>query len=113
MNATFWEKLNHLLDTSNIVIDRPKGSAHPRISDIIYPLDYGYLDGTTGGDGDGIDLCVGSVDGEQRVVGALATVDTFKRDAEVKILVNCTDAEIQTIVQFYRDNQMGVYLMSV
>ena len=101
MTSEFFSKLDALLTTSNIVIDRPRGSTHPRFSHIIYPLDYGYLDGTSGGDGDGIDVWVGSLTGEKQIVAIAITVDTVKRDAEVKILVNCTDAELQIIAQFH------------
>ena len=30
MNHEFWDYLQDLVDTSQIVIDRPKGSIHPR-----------------------------------------------------------------------------------
>ncbi|MDI9915423.1 inorganic diphosphatase [Rhodococcus sp. IEGM 1379] len=46
--------------TSNIVIDRLKGIAHPRIPHFMYPVDYGYLAATISGDGDGIDVFVGT-----------------------------------------------------
>lgn len=113
MNTTpeFFTKLDALFTTSNIVIDRPRGSTHPRFSHIIYPLDYGYLDGTSGGDGDGIDVWLGSLDDDKRIVAAIATVDTQKRDAEVKILVNCTVHEIQVVVDFIEKNGMGCYLI--
>ncbi|MBO5567955.1 MAG: inorganic pyrophosphatase [Clostridia bacterium] len=32
-------------------IDRPMGSAHPRHPDMIYPINYGYVDGVFAGDG--------------------------------------------------------------
>lgn len=32
-----------LFDNSEIVIDRPKGTTHPKYSDFIYKVDYGYL----------------------------------------------------------------------
>ncbi len=32
-------------------IDRPKGSPHPRHKEMIYPINYGYVSGVTGGDG--------------------------------------------------------------
>ena len=39
----FWELLDSLVKDSEIVIDRPKGTAHPRYPDSIYKVDYGYL----------------------------------------------------------------------
>ena len=44
-----------LLASQALMIDRPKGSIHPRYEDMIYPFDYGYLADTTSGDGIGID----------------------------------------------------------
>lgn len=37
----FWQALDELIRTSEIVIDRPRGSAHPRYPEMIYPVDYG------------------------------------------------------------------------
>ena len=42
----FWRYLEELYSQSKVVIDRPKGSVHPRYPQIVYQLDYGYLDGT-------------------------------------------------------------------
>jgi predicted acetyltransferase len=50
-NDDFWQALDKLVSDSEIVIDRPKGSAHPRYPEFIYPLEYGYLKGTTAMDG--------------------------------------------------------------
>ena len=47
MRPDFWSHLDRLVESCGLVIDRPKGTAHPRYPDLIYPVDYGYLDGTT------------------------------------------------------------------
>lgn len=60
-NERFWQKLDQLVTSTSIIIDRPRNSRHPRYPDIIYPLDYGYLQNTTSGDRDGIDLWRGSL----------------------------------------------------
>ena len=39
-------------------IDRPLGSSHPDYPDMIYPINYGYVDGITGGDGEEQDVYV-------------------------------------------------------
>lgn len=101
----FWNILDSLVNESQIIIDRPKNSAHPRYSDIIYPFDYGYLDGTSSMDGDGIDVWLGS-DGSSDVVGILCTVDLVKRDSEMKILLGCTDDEQKIILDF--QNQLAL-----
>lgn len=41
-NNDFWRALDSLVDNSGIVIDRPKGTAHPKYPDFIYKVDYGY-----------------------------------------------------------------------
>jgi inorganic pyrophosphatase len=41
------ESIDELVASASVVIDRPKDSAHPRYSDMIYPLDYGYQDKLT------------------------------------------------------------------
>ncbi|MBR1384028.1 MAG: inorganic pyrophosphatase [Ruminococcus sp.] len=37
--------------TVNGTIDRPKGSIHPRVKGLVYPINYGYVDGVIAGDG--------------------------------------------------------------
>jgi inorganic pyrophosphatase len=99
--AHFWETLDNLVSASELKIDRPQGSVHPRFPDYVYPVDYGYLDGTTGGDGEGIDVWLGS----RRpggVVGVVCCVDPYKRNAELKLLLSCTEVEIAAIESFYK-----------
>jgi len=69
-----------MVDDCETRIDRPRDSAHSRYPDYIYPFDYGYLDGTTSGDGDGIDCWVGSQGGTQ-VTGAVVIADSVKKIA--------------------------------
>ena len=105
MTAKFWAELETLLAESQIVIDRPKGRPHPRYPDVIYPLDYGYLEGTTAGDGDGIDVWVGS-QAEKTLTGILCTFDTVKRDAEIKLLAGCSRQDVETVLHFFDEGFM-------
>lgn len=57
----FWNALDTLVAESEIRIDRPGGSAHPRYPEFIYPVNYGYLKNTTSMDRGGIDIWLGSV----------------------------------------------------
>ncbi len=98
-NPRFWDTLDNLVESCPIVIDRPKGQPHPRYPDLIYPLDYGYLEGTSGGDGGGIDVWIGSLGGKA-LMGLLCTFDPGKRDAEVKLLLGCTLEDVRTILNF-------------
>ena len=55
-DAAFWQALDKLVAESKIVIDRPKGRHHPKYPAFVYPVDYGYLEGTSSMDGGGIDV---------------------------------------------------------
>jgi len=90
-NDAFWNAIDELVSNSEIVIDRPKGSAHPRFPDFIYRVDYGYLKNTVSMDGAGIDVWVGS--GGNKVDAVMCIIDLMKRDSEIKILVGCTEEE--------------------
>ena len=104
-NPAFWQALDRLISASEIVIDRPKGSAHPRFPSRIYPLDYGYLAGTASMDGDGIDLWRGS-DPAQRLDTVVCTVDLMKRDSEIKLLIGCTEDEKAAVMRWHNDSDM-------
>jgi inorganic pyrophosphatase len=109
MPDPFWYKLDELLASGRVVIDRPAGSRHPRYPEMVYPHDYGYLEGTSAIDGNEIDLWVGSLP-DRRLVGVVCTVDTLKRDAEIKLLLGCTPAEMQTILAFHNKGWQGAML---
>lgn len=90
-NDDFWKALDELVNNSEIVIDRPKGSAHPKYPSSVYQVNYGYLKETSSMDGKGIDVWVGS--GEKKIDSIMCTVDLVKKDSEIKILIGCTDDE--------------------
>lgn len=103
MNEEFWSALDKMVRESEIVIDRPKGSSHPRYPHIIYEVEYGYLKNTSSMDGDGIDVWLGT--GAKEIVGIICTVDLLKRDSEMKILIGCNESEIEYIYRFHNDSQ--------
>ena len=108
-NISFWQEMHHLVITNSIIIDRPKGSLHPRYPELIYPFDYGYLDNTTASDGGGIDVWIGSlkktahVEVGELLTGILCTFDTLKRDAEIELLIGCTKDDVEVIRSFHRE----------
>ena len=102
VDESFWSAIDAIVGSSEVVIDRPKGSHHPRFPSIIYPVDYGYLADTKSMDGGGIDVWVGSLD-SKRVVGIICTVDLEKRDSEMKILPGCTPEETEKTYRFHND----------
>ncbi len=106
----FWDHLTTLLAESQLVIDRPKGTTHPRYPTVIYPLDYGYLAGTTSVDGGGIDVWVGS-GADDQITAIMCTVDLLKRDSEIKLLIGCTPDEQHTILNFHTSHLMSALLI--
>lgn len=99
----FWETLDILVNNSEIVIDRPKGTAHPKYPDFIYKVDYGYLKNTSSMDGAGIDVWVGT--DKKQTDAIMCIVDLMKRDSEIKILIGCTEEEKKLIYQTHNETQ--------
>ena len=102
-NSDFWKTLDELVDNSEIIIDRPKGTAHPKYPDFIYRLDYGYLSNTSSMDGAGIDVWVGS--GDKKVDAIMCIVDLMKRDSEIKILIGCTEEEKAIVYETHNETK--------
>lgn len=71
----------------DIVIDRPLGSVHPDHEDIVYPVNYGYIPNTVGGDGEEVDVYLVGLDHPVskytcRIIGAILRTD----DSEDKLV---------------------------
>ncbi len=105
MNEKYWKSLDEFIIQNGIEIDRPKGSAHPRFSDMIYLVDYGFVPGTSASDGQGIDVFRGS-DTKSKTTGILCTLDSIKKDAEIKILYQCSEEDFQSILKMLTDPPM-------
>lgn len=103
-NKGFWEILDEWTATAEIVIDRPKGSTHPRYPNFRYRLDYGYLKNTASMDGEGIDVWLGS-DPARRVDAVMCIVDRMKGDSEIKILIGCTEEEKQIVYETHNETE--------
>lgn len=89
-----------------VKIDRPMGSKHPRCPDVIYELNYGFVPGVIGGDGEEQDAYViGVTEPLYEFVGELIAVVHREDDNESKWIVapkeSCfTPDEIRTAVDF-------------
>ena len=97
----FWNALDELVSNSKIIIDRPKGTHHPKYPDFIYKVDYGYLQNTSSMDGSGIDVWVGCA--EKKIDAIICTVDLIKKDSEIKILIGCTEEEKAIILETHNE----------
>lgn len=110
-NTAFWQLLDELVRNSEIVIDRPKGTAHPKFPNFIYKVDYGYLKDTASMDGGGIDVWVGSKD-DREINAVICIVDMLKRDSEIKILIGCTEEETALVYETHNetDSMKGILI---
>jgi len=90
----------------HVEMDRPKGSKHPSF-DFIYETNYGFVPGTTAGDGHEIDAYVIGQDSPLKSFdGECIAVVVRKDDAEHKLIVAdhlCSKSEIYDEVRFVED----------
>ncbi|MCM1260773.1 MAG: hypothetical protein NC182_06545 [Prevotella sp.] len=104
------EKRNEVLDYLGkkvfVKVDRPLGSVHPKYSDLIYKLNYGYLPNTCASDGEEQDAyIVGADKPVQEYTGIVKAIIIRKNDIENKLVVCSKDKsfskeEINKLVQF-------------
>jgi inorganic pyrophosphatase len=106
----FWTALDLLVAESTLIIDRPKGSHHPKYAGYIYPVDYGYLKNTSSMDGGGIDVWKGTAGKE--IDAIFVTLDMFKKDSEIKILLGCNEHEKALIMQIHNEGPMKGLLIT-
>ncbi len=89
-----------------IAIDRPLGSTHPKHSDIIYTVNYGYIPDTMSGDGEEIDVYLLGVSVPVRdFVGKITAVIHRLNDNEDKLVavpdgVSISLKEIKELTHF-------------
>lgn len=98
----FWTAIDSLIAQSEMIIDRPKGTKHPRF-EMKYPLDYGYLKDTVSPDNGGIDVWRGSLP-EAECDAVICTVDSQKKDSEIKMLIGCTEEEKAVIMRLHNES---------
>ena len=107
-----WERWETLIRRNGITIDRPHGSRHPSHPSIIYPMDYGYVNGTSATDGQDLDVFRGTV--RTGLAGAIVSVDHRKGDREFKLLYDCSPEEIYLangFINFDRSLMEGVLVL--
>lgn len=100
----FWEYLEKITADNEIVIDRPKGTRHPKYNDMVYPVNYGYIKNTKSMDGQGIDIFVGS-DNNKKPDAIICVIDMLKKDSEIKVLFCCTESEKVEIYNFLNNSE--------
>jgi inorganic pyrophosphatase len=94
--AVDWEHWERLITERGIEIDRPKGSHHPRYPGWRYPLDYGFIPGTVGGDAHEVDVFCGTADSGLNAAFAVRHDDI----EELKLLWNASPEEVRDAYEF-------------
>ena len=89
-----WDRWARIVRDRGVTVERPAREPHPEYPHIIYPLDYGFVGGTIGTDGDAVDAFLGTAD--TGLVGLILTRDYRRGDREAKLLVDCTASEVYT-----------------
>lgn len=89
INEGLAEPMDYLGQTVHVKVDRPKGSAHPKCPDMIYGVNYGYVEnGLIMPDGDVVDVYILSEDAPVReYTGVVAAVIHRRDDDEDKLIV--------------------------
>ena len=97
-------------------IDRPLGSTHPDYPDLVYPINYGYVDGILAADGEEQDVYVlGADEALETFEGKVIAVYHRTNDNEDKWIVSLddreyTDEEIMEAISFQEQYFEGMLL---
>lgn len=75
-------------DIVKVTVDRPLGSRHPKHKNIIYPINYGYIEGIIAPDGEEQDAYILGVDEPvKEFIGKVIAIIHRNDDAEEKLVV--------------------------
>lgn len=109
---------SYLGKTVRIKMDRPIGSRHPSHREIIYPVNYGYIPGVFGGDGEELDVYLLGVDVPvNEYTAKIVAIVHRHNDVEDKLVAAAEGAffskeEIEKNVHFqerYYDTKVEMY----
>ena len=117
MDANYLNDLKQLLGKEvTVKIDRPLGTAHPKYSDLIYPLNYGYIESLVAPDGEDQDAyLLGVNEAVDCFSGVVLAIIVRRNDVESKLVVapkgkSFTDEEILAAVDF-QERYFDSYLL--
>lgn len=90
-----------------VAIDRPVGTPHPKHPEIIYPINYGYIPGVFGGDGEELDVYILGTNEKikDEIFVKIVGIVYRKNDVEDKLVASIDDVsytaqEIENIIHF-------------
>ncbi|MBO5257674.1 MAG: AAA family ATPase [Clostridia bacterium] len=96
INEGIAEPMDYLGQTVNVSVDRPKGSVHPNCPDMVYGVNYGYVEnGLVMPDGDEVDVYVLGVNEPlERCTGTVRAVIHRRDDDEDKLIAEPDGASV-------------------
>lgn len=109
---------SYLGKTVTVTVDRPMGSVHPKHPDLIYPINYGYIEGVLGGKGEYLDVYILGADHPvKEFTGRIVAVIHRENDIEDKLVaappeMKPNQAEIMEAIGFqekYFDSRIEVF----
>ena len=89
-----------------VIVDRPLGSCHPNYEDLVYPVNYGYVEGIIAPDGEEQDVYILGIDRPiKEYVGKVVAIVHRFDDIEDKWVVapegtHYTSEEIRNQIEF-------------
>ncbi|WP_161496504.1 GrpB family protein [Clostridium thermosuccinogenes] len=104
--------------TVTVTVDRPLGSVHPKYNDMVYPINYGYLDGVIAPDGEELDVYIFGEDRPlKEFTGRVVAIVHRDDDDEDKLVaipngVDFSASEIENAVSFqekYYDSRIEIF----
>ena len=98
-NAYFWQKVDNLYLSSGFKQTRKKGDVHPVFKNLIYPTDYGHVKDTKSISGEGVSVYAGTLS-RSKITALVIAADILARELDVKVLVGCTDEEVEAVLRF-------------
>lgn len=113
--AQVWSFLGKMV---TVTIDRQLGSVHPKHDDMIYPINYGYIDGVIAPDGEELDVYIyGENKPLDEFTGRVIAIVHREDDIEDKLIaipdgITFSVSEIKSAVSFqekYFDSRIEIY----
>ncbi len=97
-NAYFWQKLDTFYFSGEYEVKHKKGDHHSEYPNLVYPVEVGCLE-ETNGEHEGVNVYRGS-GSMYSITGLVIAVDILGKTLDVKMLVGCSEEEVEEILRF-------------
>ncbi|NLC42466.1 MAG: Inorganic pyrophosphatase [Erysipelothrix sp.] len=104
-NAYFWQKIDTLLFSLTYKKSRDPQKVHPTYSNLVYPLEYGYLvDVDEGNKYVHIGVFKGN-DESRQVNSVVICADILQKELDVKLLIGCNAEDEKAVLEFLNQTE--------